>query len=205
MPRAPGRERHGPRDAGRVPSPTVMQRSRRLLAVVIIALVLGALAFAVVLPRRTLTDRRAAADAAFTALRPSLDARYATVPGLLSALDGAGARDRTPVRSLRRSLAGWTAAARGADPIDLTDAANRVEGDVARTRALVGASPALTAVVALRDAYTGYDRALPAPQLVRANTDAVEAYDAARRGLLRRVAVAVGGFEARPVYLPVTP
>jgi len=190
---------------GRVPSPSVMQRSRRLLAVVVIALVLGALAFAVVIPRRTLSDRRAAADTAFSDLRPSLDARYATVPGILGALDGAGARDRTPVRSLRTSLARWTAVARGADPTRLTDAANRVEGDVARTRALVGASPALTAVPALRDAYTAYDRTLPAPRLVRANADAAEAYDAARRGWSRRIAVVVGGFAARPVYLPVTP
>ncbi|MFM7616907.1 MAG: hypothetical protein ACKO72_05540 [Actinomycetes bacterium] len=182
-----------------------MPRSRRPLTVVIVALLLGALALGVVLPRRTLTDRRAAADAAFADLRPSLDARYATVPSILAALEQAGARDRTPVRSLRSALARWNVVARGDDPVALTDTANVMEGDVARTRALVGATPALQSSGALTAAYVQYDRALPAPRLVRANTDAVDAYDAARRGILRRLAVAVGGFEARPVYLPVTP
>jgi hypothetical protein len=182
-----------------------MKRPRTLLIVVILALLVGALAFAVVLPRRTLSDKRDAADTAFTALRPSLDARYATVPSVLTALDAAGARDRTPTRALRTAFARWTAAARGDDPTTLTDAANRVEGDVARTRALVGASDTLKAVAALTAAYVQYDRALPAARLVEENNAAVDAYDAARRGILRRVAVAAGGFEARPVYLPITP
>lgn len=182
-----------------------MKRPRTLLIVVIIAVLLGALAFAVVLPRRTLTQQRDAADATFTALRPSLDARYATVPSVLVALDAAGARDRTPTRALRTSLARWTAAAKGTDATTLTDAANRVEGDVARTRALVGATPTLGAIAALTAAYTAYDLALPAANLIDANTAAVRAYDASRRAILRRVAVAVGGFEARPVYLPVDP
>ena len=182
-----------------------MKRPRTLLTVVIVAVLAGALAFAVILPRRTLTTKRDAADTAFEALRPSLDARYATVPSVLTALDAAGLRDRTPTRDLRDALARWTAAAKGADPTALTDAANRVEGDVARTRALAGTAPPGAAVAALTAAYVQYDGALPAANLVAANTEAVRAYDAARRGVLRRVAVAVGGFEARPVYLPVTP
>ncbi|MEY4008105.1 MAG: hypothetical protein RLZZ467_1172 [Gemmatimonadota bacterium] len=182
-----------------------MKRPRTLLIVVIVALLLGALAFAVILPRRTLTQRRDAADAAFVALRPSLDARYATVPSILTALDTGGARDRTPTRALRTSLARWTAAARGTDATTLTDAANRVEGDVARTRALVGATPTLSTIGALTAAYTAYDLALPAATLVDANTAAVRDYDAARRGVLRRIAASAGGFEARPVYLPVSP
>ena len=59
-----------------------MQRSRRPLIVIVIALLVGLLAAAVVVPRRTLTAKRDAADTAFAALRPSLDARYATVPSI---------------------------------------------------------------------------------------------------------------------------
>lgn len=182
-----------------------MKRPRTLLAVVIVALIAGALAFAVVLPRRTLTDKRDAADAAFTALRPSLDARYATVPSVLTALDAAGLRDRTPTRDLRSAFARWMSAAKGTDATSLTDAANRVEGDVARTRAIADTAPTKEAVAALTAAYVQYDGARPAANLVDANNAAVAAYDAARRGVLRQVAVAVGGFEARPVYLPITP
>jgi len=182
-----------------------MKRPRTLLIVVIVALIVGALAFAVVIPRRTLSDKRDAADAAFTALRPSLDARYATVPSILTALDAAGARDRTPTQALRTSFARWTAAARGSDATTLTDAANRVEGDVARTRALVGETPTLSTIGALTAAYTAWDLARPAANLVDANTAAVQAYDAARRGALRRIAASAGGFEPRPVYIPVSP
>lgn len=182
-----------------------MKRPRTLLTVVVVALLAGALAFAVILPRRTLTTERDAADTAFTALRPSLDARYATVPSILTALDAAGLRDRTPVRDLRAALARWTSAAKGTDATSLTDAANRVEGDVARTRAIADTAPSKEAVAALTAAYVQYDGARPAPNLVEANNAAVASYDAARRGVLRRIAVAVGGFEARPVYLPVTP
>lgn len=182
-----------------------MKRPRTLLTVVIVALIVGALAFAVVLPRRTLTDKRDAADTAFTALRPSLDARYATVPSILTALDAAGLRDRTPTRDLRSALARWTSAAKGTDATSLTDAANRVEGDVVRTRAIADTAPTKSAVAALTAAYVQYDGARPATNLVEGNNTAVDAYNAARRGVLRRVAVAVGGFEARPVYLPITP
>jgi hypothetical protein len=182
-----------------------MKRRRAPLLVIVVALLVGALAFAVVLPRRTLTAKRDAADTAFEALRPSLDARYATVPSILTALDTGGARDRTPTRDLRTALARWTAAAKGSDPTTLTDAANRVEGDVARTRALVGETPTLSTIGALTAAYTAWDLARPAANLVDANTAAVHAYDAARRGVLRRIAASVGGFEARPVYIPVSP
>jgi hypothetical protein len=182
-----------------------MQRSRRPLIIIVIALLVGLLAAAVVVPRRTLTAKRDAADTAFAALRPSLDARYATVPSILTALDAAGARDRTPTRALRTSFARWNATAKGTDPAALTDAANRVEGDVARTRALVGADDRLKNVAALTAAYVQYDRALPSARLVTASNDAVAAYDAARRGFLRRIAASAGGFEPRPAYLPVSP
>lgn len=167
---------------------------------------LGVLALLVVTQRPRLVDRRDAADVAFTALRPELDQRYATVPAILDALAAAGATDRGPTRSLAADLTRWRAAQRSTDLERLTDAANALEGSVARTRAMVAASDRYRGGAdALRAAYDAYDGEAPPVALVAANTEAVDAYRTARGRLLARPAVVVGGFGPRATYEPILP
>lgn len=182
-----------------------MLRRRSILLVVLIV-VLGALAMLVVTQRPRLVERRDAADAALTTMRPELDQRYSTVPTILDALTAAGATDRGPSRALAAGLMSWRAAARTADAEAITDAANTIEGAVARTRAMVAASDRYDAgATALRAAYDAYDgEAVPAA-LVTAEARAVDAYRDARGALLARPAVIVGGFGPRATYEPILP
>lgn len=182
-----------------------MPRRRSVLLIVVIA-VLGLLALGVVTQRPRLVDRRDAADAAFGALRPELDQRYATVPAIVDALRSAGATDRGPTRALTGDLTAWRAAQRGTDVDRITDAANALEGSVARTRAMVAASDRYrSADATLRTAYDAYDSAAPPAALVTANTRAVAEYRTARGRLLARPAVLVGGFDPRTTYEPIVP
>lgn len=182
-----------------------MPRRRSALLLIVIA-VLGVLALLVVTQRPRLADRRDAADTAFDALRPELDQRYATVPAIVEALTTAGATDRGPTRALTADLTAWRAAQRGTDVEQVTDAANALEGSVARTRAMVAASDRYRgAAEPLRAAYDAYDGAAAPAPLVAANTEAVAAYRTARGRLLARPAVIVGGFGPRAVYEPILP
>ena len=111
-------------------------KPRRFFLLLAIIVIFGVLGLLVVTQRPKLVDSRNAADASFAKLNPILEARYKTVPAILEALKVAGAQDRGPSIALAKSQSAWLIALNGEAANQLTEAANSIEGNVARVRAM---------------------------------------------------------------------
>jgi len=168
---------------------------------VLAVVVMAALAGFVLTGRPELDRTRDRVDRQWVALRPPLDARYAKLGAFSTVVRNTLGEDRTPIRDTRVALAKWQRlrGARAARSTDEVAAANVLEGDAARLKAMVDASARLHDNNAVRDAMTAFDTATIEVGR-RAYDQAVHDYEHARRGLVRRLATALLGYGARPVF-----
>lgn len=182
-------------------------KPRRFFLLLTIIMLFGALGLLVVTQRPALVDARNAADASFTRLSPSLEARYKTVPAILEALKTSGAQDRGPSIALAKAERAWLIALNGESTNQISDAANSIEGNVARVRAMYQGSDRLREYKAQMDpALAAYDQSLSADTKVKVNenAEAVAAYRAKRGAWLSKPVVFIGGFDERITYEPVS-
>ena len=180
---------------------------RRFFLLLAIIVIFGALGLLVVTQRPALVDSRNAADASFAKLNPLLEARYKTVPAILEAFKVAGAQDRGPSIALAKSQSAWIIALNGEAANQLTEAANSIEGNVARVRAMYLGSDRLKEYKAQMDpALAAYDQSFTAETKTRVteNAAAVATYRAKRGAWLSRPVVFIGGFDERITFEPVT-
>lgn len=181
-------------------------KPRRFFLLLAIIVLFGAVGLLVVTQRPALVDSRNAADASFAALNPILEARYKTLPAILEALKVAGAQDRGPSIALAKSERAWLIAVNGEAANQLSEAANSIEGNVARVRAMYLGSDRLKEYRAQMDpALAAYDETLneDAKVSVSENAEAVASYRAKRGAWLSKPAVFIGGFDERVTYEPV--
>ncbi|MFM8303647.1 MAG: hypothetical protein ACKOA9_05025 [Actinomycetota bacterium] len=180
--------------------------SRRVLLLVLVVLVVvGAGVALVATTRPELSDRRAAVDRSWTPLREPLTARYAALDQLSTALDGAGAGDRSYAVDLAGEVTRWTALAGRADAGAEASSANRLEGLATRTRVNVARSARLSRDPAVVEALTAFDAALVADADVRAYNRAVRRYQETRTGTLAQIPAGLLGYGARPVLVVGAP
>jgi hypothetical protein len=175
-----------------------MRRRLPWIGLAVVALAAVALVMAVVTIRPDENDARDRVDRAWTPLRTPLVARYQTLGGVLQALDGAGARGRLVTRDLTVTLQRWQRVARVDDPGLQTPLANELEALAARAKANVSASDRLNADPTVKAALSAFDQVVVSPPVVAAYNRAVDAYEHARTGTIRRLVADVLGFDARP-------
>ncbi len=185
----------------------MFRRMRRYLLLVVLVALVGGAGYAVVGTRSRLDSDRDRVDRRWTALTPSLTARYDRLKALTGAFEGAGAGDRAVVVDLRSGLREWKAATSGgrADPAEAVAVANRLEGLAARARAVVAGSRRLQGVGAVTEALTGLDGTRPPPADVAAFNSAVKRYEDDRGSGLRAPLAPRLGFDRRDTFQPVTP
>jgi hypothetical protein len=176
--------------------------SRRVgLLVLVVVLLLGAVAVALVVTARSpLQDRRDAVDGRWVPLRAPLTARYDALGRVAAGLDAAGAGERTYAVDLSDRLDEWNRLVKSASPHAGSEAAvaNELEGLATRVRTNVFASGRLSRDQGLADAFTAFDSALVPPPAISAYNQAVRRYEHTRDETMKRVPARILGFDARP-------
>lgn len=186
------------------------RRIRRIALVAgLIALIAGA-GYLVLDTRTRLEADRDRVEARWSDLSPSLTARYEHLGGLVTALDGAGARDRDVTSALRQGLRRWDAVAgegegEGEPDPGAVSVANELEGLTARARAVVAGSRRLQGVASVTEALAAVDAAPPPLAQVAAFNAAVQAYEDDRSAALRAPIAPRLGFDRRDTFQTVTP
>ena len=168
----------------------------RLVVLLVSAAAAGS-AVLVVGSRPDLEEARTRADAAWAALRPVLDERYAAAGEAVAACRDRLREDRPLFRDLDQARAAWADAARRGVEAEVA-ASNRLEGLLARLSVTVASTPRLRssrAVGGALDAVAGSDAAADAGR--RAYNEAVGAYEAVRGGFPRRLVAGALGFDSR--------
>jgi hypothetical protein len=180
------------------------RRVRRLAVVVILILVAGAVAL-VLTTRPQLDDRRDDVDRAWIPLRAPIAARYERLAAVHAEATTAGAGDRGVTRELGLTLARWDRLRRVADGNANANAeaatANQLEGLAARLRAVVLSSDRLKGVDPLNQAIAAFQGAAPPQPTIQAYNDAVQKYEDARTGFVRRPIADLFGYDPRPQLL----
>lgn len=181
-----------------------MRRLRWIVVLVVVLLAAAAIA-ALLLVRPELQDGRDRVDARWSPLRPALIARYEALGGVSSALDDAGAADRSVTRDLDAALSSWEGyAVRGpkhTDPAAEVATANELEALARRVRANVFASAKLKGNEALAAALSAFDQATVPQPAVRAYNRAVDAYEGDRSGFLPSLVAGLLGYDSRSVLV----
>jgi hypothetical protein len=174
-----------------------MRRRLGWLVAALVVLAVVAAVIAVVTVRPSLSDARDRVDRAFTPLQAPLDARYVALTRVEVALDTGGAASRTVTVDLTAALHQWQQVAHADDPATQVPVANQLEGLAQRVKANLLTSPRLQAIPTLQGALGGFDQAIVNPPAVAAFNQAVNAYQHARTGTIRRLVADTFGFDAR--------
>ena len=174
-----------------------MRRRLGWLVAALVVLAVVAAVIAVVTVRPSLSDARDRVDRAFTPLQAPLDARYQALTRVEVALDTGGAATRTVTHDLTAALHQWQQVAHADDPAAQVPVANQLEGLAQRVKANLLASPRLQAIPSLPGALGAFDQAIVNPPAVAAFNQAVNAYQHARTGTIRRLVADTFGFSAR--------
>ena len=179
-----------------------MSRRVGLLLLVIVLLVGGAVAV-VVTANGPLQDRRDAVDARWAPIRTPLTDRYDRLNQVATALNDAGAGERTYTVDLVQELDTWRKLADSptADAGAEAASANQLEGLAARARANVAFSGRLKANPAITSAFDAFDSVLVPPPTVSAYNRAVKRYEATRTESMKQLAASLLGFDARPTLV----
>jgi hypothetical protein len=184
--------------------PLMARRVRRLVVVVMLLLIAGAVAL-VLTSRPRLEDKRDEVDRAWTPLRAPLVARYEQLAGVNAQMAAAGAGDRSVTRALGTTLARWDRLRRAgngdADAGAEAETANQLEGLAARLRAIVQSSDRLRGVDPLNQALAAFQGAVPPLPAVKKYNDAAQEYEDTRNSFLRRPVAGLFGYESRPQLL----
>ena len=175
------------------------RRVRWVLLALIVLLVGGALALAVV-EQPKLDDGRSEVDARWDALRPALRERYEKLEDLLTAFSAAGGGDRSVTTDLGKALSDWTKATEAKDRTAEVEAANHLEAQAMRLRTNAGA-PRFTEIPELGTAIGNFTGQLVPAEQVQAYNRAVNRYQDERRSTFGAPVALVFGFGERPLLV----
>ena len=175
-----------------------MRRRLGWLALALVVLVIIAGVVAVVAVRPSVNDARDRVDRAWTPLQAPLDARYQDLAEVRAALDAGGQANRTVTQDLTAALHQWQQVARANDPAVQVPSANGLEALVARLKVNLVASPRLQSLPPLQAALDAFNQAVVNPPGVRSFNNAVDAYQRARTGTVKRLVADTFGYGARP-------
>jgi hypothetical protein len=173
------------------------RRFRWTVLALVVVLVTG-IVILVITVRPGLQDDAQEVRRSWKPLLQPLAARYATLSGVVGALEAAGNGDRDVTRELRHTLDNWDLLRSTSDDAEQAKTADELEGLAARVRAIVQGSDRLKAVVGLNKAIAGYDKATIPPRLVKRYNDAVLRYERNRDGTLRSIVATLDGYKAYP-------
>jgi hypothetical protein len=178
-----------------------MIRRGRWIVLVVVALLVAVVLAGVLLVRPDLVETRDRVDARWDALRSDLAERYEQLAAVTTALDGAGANERSVTRDLREELDRWSEL-RGRKQIDRegeATSANNLEALARRATENFNNSDRLQNNADLVAAFQVFDLTIVSQPAVAAYNRAVRKYEATRDGAFARLIAGALGFEARPV------
>lgn len=180
-----------------VAAPPVSKRRMVLLVVVALALsAVAATATAVALSSRAdLSASRRQVDVAWSALRPSLDARYTSLGQAAGVARESLKADRAVFGDIARAVTDWPGTERLPTDRQVAAAAH-LEGLVARLSATVSATPRLRAAAEVAAALRPLEQSDTAQTGAPYNT-AVKAYQKARGGFPRSLVAGALGYDDR--------
>lgn len=180
-----------------VAAPPVSKRRMALLVVVALALsAVAATATAVALSSRAdLSASRRQVDVAWSALRPSLDARYTSLGQAAGVARESLKADRAVFGDIARAVTDWPGTERLPTDRQVAAAAH-LEGLVARLSATVSATPRLRAAAEVAAALRPLEQSDTAQTGAPYNT-AVKAYQKARGGFPRSLVAGALGYDDR--------
>jgi hypothetical protein len=180
-------------------SSTPSASKRRMVLLVVVALVVsavGASATAVALSSRSdLSSTRRRVDAAWSALRPALDARYASLSHAAGVARDSLKADRTVFADIAKAVGEWPGTERLPTDRQVAAAAH-LEGLVARLSATVSTTPRLRSADEVTAAMRPLEQSDPAQAGAAYNT-AAKAYQKARGGFPRSLVAGALGYEDR--------
>jgi hypothetical protein len=180
-------------------------RRVRWLVLGAVALALAGAVAAVVTIQPDLSEARDNVDQQWTPLRAPLGARYIALAGVATALQNAGAGDRSVTTALDDALARWQKLSlRGPKHTDIAleaSTANELEALARRVKANIAASDRLAANPELGNAMVAFGEAVVPLLEISAYNHAVHHYERERSGTIHRIVAATLGYKARPVLL----
>src|SRR6476659_2961977 len=180
------------------------RRFRWTVLALVVVLVTGIVTL-VITVRPGLQDDAQEVRRSWKPLLQPLAARYATLSGVVGALEAAGNGDRDVTQELRHTLDDWDLLRSTSDDAEQAKTADDLEGLAARVRAIVQGSDRLKAVVGLNKAIAAFDKATIPPRLVTRYNDAVLRYERNRDGTLRNIVATLDGYEAHPTLQLTSP
>jgi hypothetical protein len=180
-----------------VTAPSVSKRRMALLAIVALAVsAMAASATAVALSSRAdLSSSRRQVDVAWSALRPSLTARYSSLGYAAGAARDSLNANRTVFDDIAKAVTEWPGTERWPTDRQVAAAAH-LEGLAARLSATVATTPRLRAADAVAAAMRPLEQSEAAPTGAPYNA-AVKAYQKARGGFPRSLVAGALGYEDR--------
>jgi hypothetical protein len=169
--------------------------ARRVLLVIALVVLVGGVVIALT-TRPSLDRARNDVEQQWTALRPSLDARYA----LLGRVNNAARSTAGPAEPLVTDIDGALATWRTSSSASVTDqvrAANDLEALGRRLGVTIAASSRFRTAAPVTAAARSYTTA-PFPARAAAFTDAVRKYESTRGGSFRRLVAGTLGYDSIP-------
>jgi len=173
-----------------------MERFRRLIGVLIVFAVAGAVVLVVVV-RPGLRDHEESVDRSWVPLVPQLDVRYTALEAVIPQLTANGAGERSATVELQRIVDRWRVVRTGTDSKEQVRTANRLEAVAARVGALTRTAR-LVKVPVLQQTYATFTKSRPAPGVLDRYTRAVGLYQGRRDGFWSRIVAGLDGYAMRP-------
>ena len=173
-----------------------MDRVRRLLGLLIVLIVAGAVVL-VVMVRPGLRHDAESVDRSWTPLVRPLDVRYQALDDVIAQLKASGAGSRKATLGLIQLVERWRVIRSGTDTADQVETANRIEALAARadvlahTVRLAGAAP-------LQAAFKAFDASRPTTAILAAYNNRVTTYQDRRDGFWSRIVASLDGYPMRP-------
>jgi len=173
-----------------------MDRFRRLIGVLMVFAVAGAVVLVVVV-RPGLRSDEESVDKSWSPLVTPLDARYRALEAVVPQLKLSGAGSRAATVGLVQLLNRWHVVRAGTDSDEQVRTANRIEATAARIGALTRTAR-LVKLPALQQTYATFAKARPTPVVLDRYTRAVDTYQSRRDGFWSRIVAGLDGYSMRP-------
>ncbi len=173
-----------------------MDRARRLLGILIVFAVAGAVVLVVVV-RPGLRDDSETVDKSWGPLVAPLDTRYQALAAVIPQLNSSGAGTRAATLGLVALLDRWKVVRTGTDSEDQVRTANRIEATAARVEALIHTAR-LVKVPALQESFAAFTKSRPNPNVLDQYTRAADTYESRRDGFWNRIVAGLDGYSMQP-------
>ncbi|MEP6625122.1 MAG: hypothetical protein ABJC79_11805 [Acidimicrobiia bacterium] len=173
-----------------------MDRARRLLGILIVFAVAGAVVLVVVV-RPGLRDDAETVDRSWSPLVGPLDARYQALGAVIPQLKTSGAGNRAATLGLVALLDRWQVVRTGTDSEDQVRTANRIEATAARVGALIRTAR-LIKLPALQETFATFTKSRPNTTVLDHYTRAANTYESRRDGFWNRIVAGLDGYSMQP-------